>query len=104
MDATRGLAAILRDAAKTPHLQDEVRASFAAGRRRSLRRKCAGGGLSRKHEEAGARKVHDDLAGAGIVPANGDVLRRQRHDLASDFDLAVIVRPYLYPVAGLGAS
>jgi hypothetical protein len=31
--------------------------------------------------------MHHHLAGAGIVPADRDMLRRQRHDLAADFDL-----------------
>jgi hypothetical protein len=35
--------------------------------------------------------MYDHLAGAGIVPANGDVLRRQRDDFAGNADLAVIV-------------
>src|ERR1035437_4907741 len=57
-------------------------------------------GLNRKHKKSGARKVHDHLAGAWIMPPNGDVLCRARDDLAAYFDLAIVVGHDLDPVAG----
>jgi len=47
--------------------------------------------------------MHDHVAGAHLVPADGDVLRRQRDDLAGDTDLAVIVGHDLNLVAYLAA-
>jgi hypothetical protein len=32
--------------------------------------------LGRKHQEAGTRKMDDDISGLRIMSANGDVLRR----------------------------
>src|SRR5205814_6154961 len=62
-----------------------------------------GPGLGGKHHEAGARKVHDDFAGAGIMPANRDMLRRERDDFAAYIDLAVVIRHDLDFVTGLAA-
>ena len=47
--------------------------------------------------------MHDHFAGLRIVPADRDVLGRQRDDLAGDADLAVIVGHDLDLVAGLAA-
>jgi hypothetical protein len=48
-------------------IPDGTRGQAAAGRQKTL-------GLSRQHNEAGARKMHDHLAGARVMPADGDVL------------------------------
>jgi len=38
----------------------------------------------RKDVEASAGKMHDNVAGLRVMPADRDVLRRQRDDLAGD--------------------
>ncbi len=47
--------------------------------------------------------MHDDLAGARVMPANGDVLGGQRDDLAAYSDLAVVVGHHFDAVTGLAA-
>jgi hypothetical protein len=58
-------------------------ADFTVSSNDTLRdRESRGRGLRWEHQETGARKVYDHLASARVVPANRDVLRRERDDLA----------------------
>ena len=47
--------------------------------------------------------MHHDFAGAFVLAADGDVLRRQRQDRALDGNLAVIVRNPLHAIARLAS-